>query len=247
MPAPLVTVVVPVLHDTPALSALLAWRGDHDDASPAVAWVVVNGDAADASVASLRATHPDVTWLDSAPGRGVQLGEGARRATGRWLLFLHADTRLPREWLQEVTLAARASSYEWGCFQLQLDSAAWQARLIEWAVRLRVRLLRLPYGDQAMFFRRLTLERWGGVPPQPVMEDVALAITFGRRGAPYRSSRRAVTSARRWERDGWWRRSARNLSLLLQYLLGASPDRLSGAYQPERGRPVAAGSTSKER
>ena len=54
-----------------------------------------------------------------------------------------------------------------------------------------------------MFFRRATLEALGGIPAVPLMEDVILARRFARRGAPFRSAVPAVTSARRWERDGW--------------------------------------------
>ena len=32
------------------------------------------------------------------PGRGLQINEGARGAGGRWLVFLHADTRLGQGW-----------------------------------------------------------------------------------------------------------------------------------------------------
>ncbi len=146
-------------------------------------------------------------------------------------MFLHADTRLAAGWRGEVTREARDASYLWGCFRLRLDTPAWQARLIERAVRVRVRLFRLPYGDQAMFVRRETLEALGGVPRLPLMEDVALARCFARLGPPYRSALSAVTSARRWERDGWWRRSARNVWLLTQYVLGVPPERLARTYQ----------------
>ncbi|RME38144.1 MAG: hypothetical protein D6788_08010, partial [Planctomycetota bacterium] len=47
-------------------------------------------------------------------------------------------------------------------------------RWIEWIVRVRCRLLRLPYGDQGLFLRRETLQAIGGVPRIPVMEDYAL-------------------------------------------------------------------------
>ena len=238
---PEVSIVVPVLHDTAALSALLARPRDARDE-----WIVVDG-AADPSLGALRRAHPDVRWLVSAPGRGVQVAAGAAEARGEWLLVLHADTRLPTGWRHEVTRAAAAASYDWGCFRLRIDTSAWQARLIEGAVRGRVRLFRLPYGDQAMFFRRAVLEELGGVPHVPLMEDVALARRFGRRGPPYRSPLPVATSARRWQRDGWWRRTGRNWLLLARYWLGASPERLAAAYAPERATGQAAPTAGSER
>jgi rSAM/selenodomain-associated transferase 2 len=222
---PSLAVIVPVRHDTAALAVLL-----QSSRRPQDQWIVVNGDATDHSLDRLRAAHPDVCWVESAPGRGRQLAAGVARAMADWVVLLHADTRLAVGWHHEVTVAAARASKEWGCFRLRLDTTAWQARLIEQGVRLRVRLFRLPYGDQAMFFRRATLEALGGVPGVPLMEDVVLARRFARVGAPFRSALPAVTSARRWERDGWWRRSVRNVWLLMQYLLGVPPERLAAAY-----------------
>jgi rSAM/selenodomain-associated transferase 2 len=231
---PLVTVVVPVLRDAEALEPLLASvfaPGGACVGTGEAEWVVVNGDAGDVAMAAVRRRFPGVRWLDAPPGRGPQQNAGAAVARGRWLLFLHADSQLPAGWREEVTLADRAASKEWGCFRLAIDSAAWQARLIERLVRLRVALLGLPYGDQGLFVRRDVFDAVGGFPSVPLMEDVALVRKLQQRGRPWRASLAVRTSARRWERDGWFRRSARNLWLLGRYLLGAPPERLVAAYE----------------
>jgi len=222
-------ILVPVLWDAPALATLLERPRDRSEQ-----WIVINGDARDPRLGLLRAAHPDVCWLDSPAGRGQQLAAGLTRATAEWVVLVHADTRLGEGWRTEVARAAHDSSYEWGCFRLRLDSSAWQARLIERVVRLRVWMFRLPYGDQAMFFRRATLEALGGIPAVPLMEDVILARRFARRGPPFRSAVQAVTSARRWERDGWGRRTVINLWLLAKYLMGVPPERLAAAYDRTR-------------
>jgi hypothetical protein len=38
-------------------------------------------------------------------------------------------------------------------------------------------------------------------------------------------------SARRWERDGWWRRTVMNRALALGYILGVPPTRLAHWYR----------------
>lgn len=233
---PALSIVVPVLRDAAMLARLLSQprpRGDQ--------WIVVSGSADDEALAALRAAHPDVEWLATSPGRGVQMAAGAERASADWIVFLHADTSLGEGWREDVARAAATGVYEWGCFALRIASGAWQARVIEAGVRVRVRMWRLPYGDQGLFFHRETLAQLGGVPRVPFLEDVLLARRFGRRGAPWRSKVPAVTSARRWERDGWWRRSARNVWTLGRFLLGASPASLAAAYEG-RTRPTTTGS-----
>src|SRR5439155_9330811 len=88
---PLVTVVIPVLNDAAALGSLLPTL----PIDPALEIIVVDGgEAGDREMAALRGRYPTVGWTRSMPGRGAQMNQGANRAHGRWLLFLHSDTRL---------------------------------------------------------------------------------------------------------------------------------------------------------
>lgn len=156
---------------------------------------------------------------------------GALAGRGRWFLFLHADTRIPSEWLKELQRADSDPSIVAGSFQFQLNSDAWQARVIERAVRWRVRWLDLAYGDQALFVRRDAFHAAGGYREWPLMEDVDLIRRLRRVGRLYHSPVPAVTSARRWQHDGWCRRSAENVVLQLLFFAGMSPQRLARWYQ----------------
>ena len=162
-----VSIVIPVLNDTEALGHLLATI----PADSGVDLVVVNGGAADDRLTAI-CRRPGLRLLTSAPGRGRQMNLGASAASGRWLVFLHADTRLPPQWLDELRGASVDPAIVGGSFRFRLDSGAWQARLIECAVRRRVRWLDLAYGDQALFVRRDVFEAMRGYREWPLMEDV---------------------------------------------------------------------------
>src|SRR5262249_15062974 len=120
-----------------------------------------------------------------------------------------------------------------GAFRLAVDSPRPAFRLLELAVRARVRILRLPYGDQAVFARREVLERIGGVPPLPLMEDVALVARLRRAGDLAFLPVRAWTSARRWERHGILGATLRNWRLLALYAGGRPPAELARLYGAE--------------
>jgi rSAM/selenodomain-associated transferase 2/rSAM/selenodomain-associated transferase 1 len=223
---PFVSIVVPILNDTESLARLLPTL----PAGPDVEIIVVNGGAADSRLTTLVDQHHHVSLLSAPAGRGRQMNVGALSGRGRWFLFLHADTRVPSEWLMELQRADSDPSIVAGSFQFQLDSAAWQARVIERAVRWRVRWLDLAYGDQALFVRRDAFHAVGGYREWPLMEDVDLIRRVRRVGRLYHSALPAVTSARRWERDGWWRRSAHNVLLQALFFAGASPIWLAHRY-----------------
>jgi hypothetical protein len=114
-------------------------------------------------------------------------------------------------------------------FRFVLDSDDPRARRLERLVAWRCRALSLPYGDQGLLIHRNLLERIGGVRPLPLMEDVDLVRRIGRRrlvalDAP------AMTSAAKWERDGWRRRSLRNLACLTLYGAGVPPRLIARLY-----------------
>lgn len=242
MGAPLVSVVIPVLRDTEELEGLLQALERHrsedesSDAAPdGFEVIVVNGDPADPTLEKAPQRFPDVQWTTSQPGRGRQMNAGAQLATGRWLLFLHADARPVSGWVKEIRRADRKPTILGGAFRFTLRSSAPVARLLEHGVSWRVRWLGLPYGDQGLFVRRDIFDELEGYRPFAIMEDVDFGRRLRRRGRLLYSQAPVCVSARRWETDGWGRRTIANLLLLGLYYAGVSPDRLARVYY---GRPL---------
>jgi rSAM/selenodomain-associated transferase 2 len=214
-----VTVIIPVYQDAEALAATL------DATNWSDAEVIVAATANDLSLTPVRDAHANLVWLDAPRGRARQMNAGAARARGDWLLFLHADTRLPARWRDAIDGAEQAGAVA-GCYRFALDSSSWLARVIERAVALRVAWFGLPYGDQAIFVRRRSFEAVGGFLDVPIMEDVDFVRRVQRAGPLFSSPLRVVTSARRWERDGWIARTARHLALITLYFCGVPPSTL---------------------
>jgi len=224
--SPLAVCIPALARDAHLLHRLLSDTGAAEGVERVVA---VPGDEFDA-LDELQRAHPAVHWVASARGRARQMNAAAGRTRAPWLLFLHADCRLPRGWVDEIVETAAGRGASWGCFQFALDSPAWQARLLEGGVRARVAIWSLPYGDQGLFVRRDRFQAVGGYPDLPLMEDVQLARNLARLARPWRSPLPLLTSARRWTREGWLARSRRNLWLLSRYLSGGDPERMAREY-----------------
>lgn len=219
---PDLSVVIPTLNEAARLPATLAALG----ALPAEV-VVADGGSTDATVAVARAGGARV--IPAPRGRGAQLAAGVAASRGAWLLLLHADTRLGRGWAAASRGLMAAGAGRAGYFRFALDSGDARARRLERAVAWRCRVLALPYGDQGLLVARRLLAEVGGVRALPLMEDVDLVRRLGRRrllalDAP------ALTSAARWEREGWTRRSARNLACLSLFAAGLPPRVIARFY-----------------
>lgn len=216
------SIVIPALNAAASLPGTLAALGTQDI-------VVADAGSADATAAVAAAAGAQV--VQAPRGRGSQIAAAIEAAAGPWLLLLHADTRLSPGWQEAVRRAMRDPSRAWH-FRFALDDDSRAARRLERAVAWRCRVLRLPYGDQGLLIHRDLLRAVGGMRPLPLMEDVDLVRRLGRSriGAMEVA---AVTSAARFRREGYLRRSARNLFCLALWFAGVSPATIQKLY---RGR-----------
>ena len=185
--------------------------------------IIVDGGSTDRTLRIADASG--ATILKSAAGRGTQLAAGAGEARGAWLLFVHADTVLDAGWVRDAAhLVERVDAGKWpataAAFRFALDDMGAMPRIVEAGVGLRSHVLKLPYGDQGLLIPRALYDEIGGYRPLPLMEDVDIVRRLGRRRMRMlRTS--AVTSAVRFQRDGYVIRVLRNLTCLLLYSLGA--------------------------
>lgn len=154
----------------------------------------------------------------------------AERASAEVLLFLHADTLLPRDWLDSVLQILSQPGVSAGAFEFRVNAAGWKFKVIERLANFRSRRWQMPYGDQAVFLTAEMFRSAGGFPDMPIMEDYELLRRLKRRGRIGIARSAAVTSARRWRALGIWRTTAINQLIIAGYLLGVSPSTLSKLY-----------------
>ena len=220
-------VVIPTLDAANSIARTLAALRDEGAFQPSV--IVCDGGSRDDTVAIARNAGAVVV---SAPvGRGLQLAAGAAASRSAWLMFLHADTVLADGWRAAIDEFRRqpSSRARAGYFRLRFDSPADGARRIERLVAWRCRTFGLPYGDQGLVMSRTLYDRVGGFRALPLMEDVDLVRRIGRRNL-IALDVDAVTSAERYERDGWLVRPLRNVSCLALYFAGLPPPLLKRLY-----------------
>jgi len=187
--------------------------------------VVVDGGSRDATCERARAAGARV--IQATPGRASQLQAGFEATEGDPVLFLHADTQLPKGWAEAVGRSLRDPRVVGGAFRFGFDRATIALRLVEWGARLRVALFGLPYGDQGVFARRRVLEEIGGVPQVSLMEDLDLVARLRSRGRLVQIPLVARTSARRHLRGGVLATALRHNLAALAWGLGVERARIA--------------------
>jgi uncharacterized protein len=216
----LISIIIPTLNEENNIEACLT---SGESPSP-VERIVVDGESGDRTVEIAHSLG--VRVISSPRGRGRQMNAGARIATGEFLLFLHADTRLPPGYAETVRATLSLPGIAAGAFEFRLDATSPSLRFIERVANWRSRRLQLPYGDQAIFLRSSRFQAAGGFPDTTIMEDYELIVGLKKFGRIYTAPYPATTSARRWGKLGIWRATLLNEAVVVAYYLGVSPSGL---------------------
>jgi rSAM/selenodomain-associated transferase 2 len=191
--------------------------------------IVVDGDMEGKTIREIR--NGDVIKSMSPKGRGRQMNKGVSLAHGDILLFLHTDTELPKGAFTAISSIMSKTRCVAGSFDLGIKSERPIFRLIEQIVRVRTRVTRIPYGDQAIFIKREIFNSMKGYREIPLMEDVDLMKRIRSSGCRIcLIPQKVKTSPRRWEREGILYCTLRNSMLISLYHLGVDPEKLVKFY-----------------
>ena len=223
-----VSVVIPVLHDLESLARLL---DDFRSANVQPHEMLVIDAGNDDNCAVLAFQH-DCVYLRTRPGRGHQLHTGANCATGEVIWFLHADSHPPVSGIASIRREIAAGAIG-GYFRFRfMGKVTWYKQLLASFINIRARF-GVPYGDQGLFIRNSNYMAMGGFRDAPLFEEVSLVKAARGLGNFVEIATPIGVSPRRWEQDGWFRRTLENRLLALGYMLGISPQTLSRRYRPK--------------
>jgi glycosyltransferase involved in cell wall biosynthesis len=163
--------------------------------------------------------------------RASALNAGASRASGDVLLFLDADTLLPRGYDGDISRVLGDPGVVGGAFEFALRGRGAGLRLVEVLNRIRYRVRPRYFGDQGIFVRADVFKSMDGYADRRIMEASEFCGRLGRRGRLALIRKPALTSARRFQEGGVYRVLGRDIIIWLLDLAGFSVEGFAEAYR----------------
>lgn len=162
------SVIVPAYNEEKLLGACLADAREALAlcAGPDLAWEIIVCDNA-SSDSTARIAREAGAKVVFEPLRRISVARdtGAAAASGDWLLFIDADSRLSARTLEAVLRAMRSARFAGGGCLIDFDRKPWWGALLLGAWNLLSRTLRLAAGS-LVFCRADAFRESGGFPPE---------------------------------------------------------------------------------
>ncbi len=138
--------------------------------------------------------------------RAIQLNHGAKYAKGKFLWFLHADSRIKKLDLEIFLNTYKNYPNDLHYFDLKFLGPFKKLKLNEMGAKFRSDYLKLPFGDQGLVVSKNIFKKIGGFPLVPLGEDLLFVKSVRRSGVKIRNcGAKIYTSPRKYEKDGWLR------------------------------------------
>jgi rSAM/selenodomain-associated transferase 2/rSAM/selenodomain-associated transferase 1 len=238
-PRPYLSVVVPTLNEADNLAATVTPL-----MRPDVEVLVVDGGSSDATPVIAKELGARV--ITAPRGRAVQQNAVINRSRGAVLLFLHADTIVPTDYMAQIFETLMDPHVVLGAFRFTTDYKGLGMGLITWAAQLRSTYFKMPYGDQGLFMRPAIYAQLGGFPEVAIAEDLFFVRKARRLGKIAIAPAAVTTSGRRWRRYGVVWPTLVNAIIAGGCLAGIPPKYLAFLYH-RGGNPPDSATISEKR
>ena len=137
--------------------------------------------------------------------RAISLNEGARKTTSDYILFLHADSKIEDDTIENLINYIKARNVDgMYYFSLKFDNGK-ILRLNSIGANLRSLWFSLPYGDQGFCISRKLFMKTGGFPENVNYgEDLYFVLKLKKMGISILNNQNyIITSSRKYLNNGW--------------------------------------------
>lgn len=160
--------------------------------------------------------------------RAHQMNLGAKVAIGRILWFVHADTKPPASFFEDITNAVQNGA-DLGGYRFKFDSDRILLRINSWFTRFN--LLTFRGGDQTLFITRNAFDQLNGFDERfTIMEEYDL-LQRASTGHIFKLIPKSVmVSARKYDYNSYLKVNLANLNAMRMFKRGEDPEKIKQFY-----------------
>jgi len=223
------SIIIPTLNEAETLPKLIANLSGFDTDKEII---IVDCGSCDST--DVIAQNANLILLIDLNGRGSQMNTGAENAEGEILLFVHSDTVLPQNTFEIIENTFSKSNVQIASFKMKFNNNKLILKLYSFFTRFDS--LFTNFGDQVIVVRKSFFNELGGFPNQKIMEDLEFLRIARKKTKIHKLNSYVITSARRFEKLGFFKTQVLNLWYIIKYLNGTSPTKIYEQYFKSKTR-----------
>ncbi len=222
----IISIIIPVLNEADNLRELLPFfqriQNEH-----AIELIIVDGGSTD-NTENLVSSFGFQYLRSPSQGRACQMNFGASFAKGDILYFVHADTRIPIDFYNDI-ISSLDEEFDAGCYAYKFDSPSILLKINSWFTKFDGLLS--GGGDQTLFITKSVYEVLGGFNEYfCIMEDFDLIRRIRKKHKFKVIPKHILVSARKYETNSWLRVQLVNLLVFVLFFLKTPPSKLKYMY-----------------
>ncbi|MEM9324990.1 MAG: glycosyltransferase family 2 protein [Bacteroidota bacterium] len=234
-----ISIVIPTLNEEKCLRKTLLHARSQSTEPDALHFIVIDAGSEDETLKSIAdlgmEVHSNPKWRGK---KYASLNVGLQLSQSPVTLFLDADTLLPRAFDEHVLRTLAQPKVIGGAFEMTFDQMDWQLWVVRLVNRLRYRIEKLYYGDQALFCRTSSAMDVGGIPETPLMEAAYFCRALKRSGRLRLIRQEVITSARRFRQHGRWKVFWFDIRMWLRFTARRDISKFADGYWSQNNDPV---------
>ena len=221
-----ISIIIPTYNEIGTINKLIENLKQFEHKSEII---FVDGTSSDGTDELIKKMHR--LLYSPKKGRSNQMNYGASQSKGDILLFLHADSILSGDAIDEINRVI-SRGYRVGCFKIKFNSRSIFMKICGVMSNLRVGVRNIAFGDQGIFISRDYFYEIGEFPDIPLMEDYKLSMNIKSDGEKIVLLKTEIkTSERRFLETGRLKTMARMQKLQYMYRKGKDIELIANLYR----------------
>lgn len=222
-----ISIIIPTYNEAENIESLISYLLRIEQKAN-IEIIIADGGSTDNTI-DLAQKCGATTLQSAVKGRAGQMNYGVGFATGDVLYFIHADSKPPLTYFNDIENAI-SKGYNCGCYRSQFDSNNFMLKINAFFTRLNVLFCR--GGDQTIFVTKELFEKVGPYKNEMlIMEDYDFLARIRKQGRFILFNKATIFSARKYDENSWLRVQKANLKIVRMYKNGKSQEEMLATYK----------------